>query len=330
MTKALHGINLGGWLVAERWMTPQLFDGVDGDGERALGYELGLEEASKRLAAHRSSFITEDDFRWIASHGFDFVRLPVGYWLFEDSPGYISGEAYVDQAFVWANTHGIGVVLDFHGLQGSQNGHDHSGEAGKTRFYRRGNRQSALATMEYLAKRYGHEPALIAMEVINEPKIHWFLWRLLRYYKKAYSIAEQNTRSDVQIIVSDAYKPLRLAKALAKQGLGDRLVLDVHLYQVFGADDKELTLDQHIDKVHHEWTGLLRELSEYVPNILIGEWSSALPPEAYEGLGGERPHLRARYLAAQQKCFAKSVWAESYWSYKAPGAGAWDYRSIEK
>jgi glucan 1,3-beta-glucosidase len=330
MSKALRGINLGGWLVAERWMTPRLFDGVEGDGERSLGYELGLEEAARRLAAHRDTFITEDDFRWIADHGFSFVRLPVGYWLFEDSPGYISGERYVKHAFAWAKTYHLGVVLDFHGLQGSQNGHDHSGEAGKTKFYRRGNRRSALATMEYLAKTYGQEQALLGMEVINEPKVHWFLWRLLRYYDRAYAIAEQYTRSDVKIIVSDAYRPLKLAKALAKRRYGNRLVLDVHLYQVFGSDDSELTLDEHTHKVQAVWAPLLAELKQYVPNVLVGEWSAALPPAAYEAAGGEQPKLRAKYHRSQAECFESNVWAESYWSYKAPGAGAWDYRSTHE
>ncbi len=85
MGKALRGINLGGWLVAERWMTQDLFRGVKGDDEYSLGWELGQEEASRRLKVHRDTFITQRDFRWIADQGFDFVRLPVGYWLLEDT-----------------------------------------------------------------------------------------------------------------------------------------------------------------------------------------------------------------------------------------------------
>ena len=60
-------------------MTPELFSGVVGAGERALGRELGSNEARRRLEAHRSSFITEEDFVWCAQAGFDLVGRPVGY-----------------------------------------------------------------------------------------------------------------------------------------------------------------------------------------------------------------------------------------------------------
>src|SRR6478736_6585410 len=117
MKQARRGINLGGWLVAERWMTPQLFAGVIEDGEIALVRELGYDEARRRLEMHRSSFITEKDFQWIAEHGFEFVRLPVGYWLFEETDDFIDGETYLRRAFEWATRYKLGVVLDFHGLQ---------------------------------------------------------------------------------------------------------------------------------------------------------------------------------------------------------------------
>ena len=122
MTRALRGVNLGGWLVAERWMTPELFADIEGDGEIALVNELGYEKARARLKKHRDTFIREEDFVTIKDQGFDFVRLPVGYWLFEETDDFIDGEDYIRRAFTWASQNHLGVVLDFHGLQGSQNG----------------------------------------------------------------------------------------------------------------------------------------------------------------------------------------------------------------
>jgi glucan 1,3-beta-glucosidase len=89
---SLKGINLGGWLVAERWMTPDLFANVQSDGEIALVRELGKEEAARRLEAHRGTFITKNDFYLIQQRGFKVVRLPVGYWLFEETPDFIDGK----------------------------------------------------------------------------------------------------------------------------------------------------------------------------------------------------------------------------------------------
>lgn len=320
MTKALRGINLGGWLVAERWMTPELFTGVVGEGEIALVRELGYEVAHDRLLRHRETFITEDDFRWIANQGFEFVRLPVGYWLFNETNDFIDGEMYLRRAFEWARLHGLRVVLDFHGLQGSQNGYDHSGQVGKVRLYRRANKRQALATFEYMCRTYGSHEALLAVELINEPKVRWFLWRLLRYYDRAVAIAVRYLAPTVQIVVSDAFKPRRMARALSRRGYGSRVVLDVHLYQVFTKADQSLTVDEHIGIVHREWKKLLKDLSNYLP-VMVGEWSAALPSLA-DGEG-----RNTEYFRAQQNLFEARSWAQCYWSYKAPGCGAWDYRS---
>ncbi len=319
---ALKGVNLGGWLIAERWMTPALFAGVQADGERAIGRELSTDTAVDRLHRHRQAFITERDFRWIARHGFDFVRLPVGYWLFESAEGFVDGEEYVQRAFTWAHKHKLKVILDFHGLQGSQNGQDHSGQAGKVRFYKKRYTRRALATVEYLTRRYGHEPALLAIELINEPKVHWFIFRLIRYYVRAYRIAQENVAPSVRIIVSDAFKPLRVARALARKRLGGQLVLDVHLYQLFSESDRRLTYEGHLKKIDHEWRPLLIELNKY-GDVLVGEWSAALPSEAMQGLNGAR--ACRQYYGAQQNAFDELTWAHSYWSYKAPGNGPWDF-----
>lgn len=320
MTKALRGINLGGWLVAERWMTPGLFEGVAKDGEIALVRELGRKEAQARLAKHRDQFITEADFRRIADLGFDFVRLPVGYWLFEETDDFIDGEDYVARAFAWAAQYRLGVVLDFHGLQGSQNGHDHSGQVGKVRFYRPGNRKQALRTLAHMCQAYGKHEALLAIEIINEPKIRWFLWRLLRYYDRAVAVSERWLRPDVKIIVSDAFKPVRMARALSRRRYGSRVVLDVHLYRVFSKRDQTLSFDEHLRAVRAEWNPLLTQLTDHVP-VLVGEWSAALPSIA------DREGRNHEYFQAQQALFDETVWAHCYWSYKAPGNGAWDYQN---
>lgn len=323
MTKALRGINLGGWLVAERWMTPSLFKGVPIDGERAITDYLGRDEAARRLNRHRDTFITEADFARIAADGFDFVRLPVGYWLFGESTGFIDGEVYVQRAFQWAERHGLGVVLDFHGLQGSQNGLDHSGQVGKIRFYRRRNRVRALRTLEYMCKAYGDKAELIGIEIINEPKVRWCLWPLLRYYDRAIRLAERSLRPDTKIIVSDGFKPLRMARALSRRRYSSRVVLDVHLYQVFTPEDQQLSIDDRLAKVYDEWGPMLEELTAYMP-VLVGEWSAALPSPQAE------PDAIRRYYSAQQTVYDDRAWGHSYWSHKAPSQGAWEYGYFDK
>ena len=320
---SLRGINLGGWLIAERWMTPGLFEGVAHHGERAIGQELSSDIARARLESHRRSFITEADFEWIAAHGFNFIRLPVGYWLFEEDEGFISGDQYVADAFKWAERHKLRVLLDFHGLQGSQNGQDHSGEVGRVHLYKGDHQSRALATLDYLSKKYGHEPSLLGIELINEPKVRWFIYRLMRYYRRAYNIAQANVAPEVKIIVSDAFKPLRMSRALSRQNFGSQLVLDVHVYQLFSKQDQELSFEEHIAKIENDWRPLLRKVSSYVP-VLVGEWSAALPAKAIGAENAEEKYQQ--YFLAQVKAFDEICWGESYWSYKAPGNGPWSYR----
>lgn len=320
---ALRGINVGGWLVAERWMTPELFEGVSGQGERAIGRELPGEEARARILAHRDSFITEEDFKWIADHGFDFIRLPFGYWLFEEAEGYVSGTRHVTHAFTWAQKHGLRVLLDFHGLQGSQNGRDHSGEEGGVRFYNSDNTNRALATIEYVARTYGASGGLLGIEVINEPKLQPHLGKLMRYYERAYATVVAHTPPDVKVIVSDGFQTDRVMRGLARHSFGDRLVVDAHLYQLFTEKEKQMGLDEHVRKVSVEWKQLLIQLGG---QALIGEWTAALPGKAVEGRD-VREALET-YYDAQERVFNEYAWAHSYWSYRVSGSSGWSYREL--
>ena len=77
----LRGVNLGSWLLLEKWMAPSLFDGLAATDETSWCVELG-KEASPRLHAHWDRFVTRDDFAWLASVGINAVRIPLGHWIF--------------------------------------------------------------------------------------------------------------------------------------------------------------------------------------------------------------------------------------------------------
>ena len=116
----VRGVNLGGWLVLEPWITPSLFDEAGGGAvdEYTLTQTLGASEASARLSEHWSTFITEQDFSLMAQAGLNHVRIPIGYWAvapLDDEP-YVQGQLqYLDQAVSWARAHGLKVIVDLHG-----------------------------------------------------------------------------------------------------------------------------------------------------------------------------------------------------------------------
>ncbi len=328
MRKALRGINLGGWLLVERWM-PGVFDGVEGPAEIDIVRELGYEVAKQRLTQHRETFITEKDFRWIKNRGFDFVRLPVGYWLFKQTDDFIDGEVYLRRAFTWAQRYDLKIILDFHGLQGSQNGKDHSGQVGSTKLYIGDNQQEALETLEYMARTYGHEKALLGLEVINEPHVKWCLRRLLTYYDSAYEAIQGHLAPEVKIIVSDAFSPLRVAKKLSRRPYASRLVLDIHLYQVFSRRDQRMSFDRHVKKADEEWWDLIDRIQRYIP-VLVGEWSAALPEKTYADAGISEQNEVGQYYMAQYRTFDDVSWGHAYWTYKAPHCGVWDWRASQE
>jgi glucan 1,3-beta-glucosidase len=116
----VRGVNLGGWLVLEPWITPSIFDQA-GDGaidEWSLCATLGLDACYATLQQHWSSFITADDFAQIAAAGMNHVRIPVGYWavgIMEGDP-YVNGQLdYLDQAVGWARAANLKVIVDLHG-----------------------------------------------------------------------------------------------------------------------------------------------------------------------------------------------------------------------
>lgn len=116
----VRGVNLGGWLVLEPWITPSIFEATPDHviDEYTYGKQYGQNEGYKRLSGHWGSWIQESDIRAIAAAGMNFVRIPVGYWSVPGSdPGpYVTGAYdYLKAACDWAGGAGIHVMIDLHG-----------------------------------------------------------------------------------------------------------------------------------------------------------------------------------------------------------------------
>ena len=58
----IKGVNLGNWLVLEKWMSPALFEGTTAEDEYYLPTQLSPEAYEARIKIHRSEYITERDF----------------------------------------------------------------------------------------------------------------------------------------------------------------------------------------------------------------------------------------------------------------------------
>ena len=320
---ALRGINLGGWLVAERWMTPGLFEGLPARDEWSL-QASATGEGQERLRKHRQEFITEKDIAAIAAEGFAFVRVPVGYWLWQEVDGYLGDPDIVGRLLDWCEKHGLGVIISLHGAPGSQNGWDHSGRIGGVEWQQPENTALTLEVIGAIVQLYGQHPALLGINLLNEPHPSLPLETLGAYYQSGHDIVRAGAHYGVRTIVSDSFRPLDMKRELVKRGL-EGTVLDVHLYQVFEAKHRALNYDEHIEMVMTDWTRLLQDCSAK-QDVMVGEWSAMLDAETFAGLSDQtRRGMIKHFYEAQRKLFDKASWAHAYWSYSTGGVSVWNW-----
>jgi hypothetical protein len=82
----IRGVNLGGWMVLEPWITPSLFYQFLGQGPGTTAFDtysfcevLGPEEANRQLRNHWETWVTEEIIAQLAASGaVNSLRLPVG------------------------------------------------------------------------------------------------------------------------------------------------------------------------------------------------------------------------------------------------------------
>jgi glucan 1,3-beta-glucosidase len=91
----IRGVNLGGWLLTEPFISPALYEKYATATPQAVD-EWTLSQAMRadtaggginQLEDHYKTFITEKDFAEIASAGLNFVRIPLGFWAVESHDG---------------------------------------------------------------------------------------------------------------------------------------------------------------------------------------------------------------------------------------------------
>ena len=110
--KKIVGVNLGNWLVLEKWMQPFLFEENCAEDEVWLNRKVPAKKLRPLMKKHRDTYIEETDFAKIAAHGINAVRLPVPYFVFGDRKPYSGCIEYVDQAMDYAEKYGLKVLID--------------------------------------------------------------------------------------------------------------------------------------------------------------------------------------------------------------------------
>jgi aryl-phospho-beta-D-glucosidase BglC (GH1 family) len=177
----LHGVNVGGWLITEAWMCPLDTAGAKDDYSvrEILTRRFGPAKRDELLATYQDHWVDGEDFARITALGLNTVRLPFWYPNVEDENGVWRTDAFrrLDWFVEGARDHGIYVILDLHGVPGSQSDSQCTGRLRKKDvnglepdFW---NNETNLArTVEIwrrVAEHFKNNPTVAAYDLINEP-----------------------------------------------------------------------------------------------------------------------------------------------------------------
>lgn len=352
--KKIKGVNLGNWLVLEKWMLPELFEGTGAEDEVWLNRKMNPAELKEKMKEHRDTFITEQDFAFIKEQGIWLLRIPVPYFIFGDRPPFNGCVEYLDKAFDWAEKYGLQILIDLHTVPGSQNGYDNGGLTGVCKWCKNPEEvEFALTVLERLAKRYGQREGLYGIEVLNEP-ISFLVYAtapstgkavdkeeakgsgyvplpfLENFYRNAYRRLRKILPENKTIVFHDGFRLRHWGKFFHKEHMKN-VVLDTHIY-IFAM---ESFVPIHMPWVYQIYIKsqqrLIERIQKDVP-VVVGEWCicNKYAEKAVSGKSAEESSDRSAQADAQDELRKKRYLEIAAMQLQAWESGAgWIYWSYQ-
>lgn len=352
--KKIKGVNLGNWLVLEKWMLPDLFEGTGAEDEVWLNRKMNPAELKEKMKEHRDTFITEQDFAFIKEQGIWLLRIPVPYFIFGDRPPFNGCVEYLDKAFDWAEKYGLQILIDLHTVPGSQNGYDNGGLTGVCKWCKNPEEvEFALTVLERLAKRYGQRQGLYGIEVLNEP-ISFLVYAtapstgktvdkeeakgsgyvplpfLENFYRNAYRRLRKILPENKTIVFHDGFRLRHWGKFFRKEHMKN-VVLDTHIY-IFAM---ESFVPIHMPWVYQIYIKSQQRLIERIQRdvpVVVGEWCicNKYAEKAVSGKSAEKSSDRSAQAAAQDELRKKRYLEIAAMQLQAWESGAgWIYWSYQ-
>jgi endoglucanase len=169
----IRATNLGNWMVPEGYMW--LFQGGPQSPSeiRALVLELlGPEGSAAFWQKWRENYVTREDIALLHRAGFNAIRVPLHYSLFESDDA--EGFPLLDRLIGWCKAENLYVILDLHAAPGGQTGANIDDSAGYPWLYDSPREQEHLmAVWRRLATPYRDEPMVLGYDLLNEPIPHF-------------------------------------------------------------------------------------------------------------------------------------------------------------
>lgn len=291
----IRGVNLGGWLEIEPFITPSFFSNYTASenivDEWTLSTRLGPDGAASVIEKHYATFVTRQTFVDIRTAGFDHVRLCFSYWAVTTYPGdpYVPliSWRYLLRSIEWARQNGLRVNLDLHAAPGSQNGNNHSGRQGPIGWLNgtdgtmNGDRTLTIHTQLsafFAQPRYANIITLYG--ILNEPRmVDLDVPTVLNWTSSAIEIIRRpgGMPKDTILVISDGFLALPAWQGVLSS-YQPNLLLDAHQYVVFNAAQLNLNHTAKLDFACNGWaqqTSASMNPDSGFGTFLCGEWSQA-------------------------------------------------------
>lgn len=327
--------------------------------EYTLNDVIGTQTAHDTvLEPHWQSWIQFADFQKIKNSGFNVVRIPIGFWAYNNTgTPYSSGAAtYMDQAIEWARQVGLKVLVDLHGAPGSQNGFDNSGHRIPWPLWTTGDTvQQTLAVLETIQTKYGassYDDVIMGIELLNEPLTSELdLDTVKQFERNGYGQQRAVSQSRV-VVIQDGFQPPSSYNGwlTPSDDNSQWVALDHHEYQVFTDADVEMVPWQHRQFVCNnaytysgadkwtfvgEWSAAMTDCAAALNGYGIGaRYDGTYPGSTYVGSCANINFIDTwdttfqddtrGYIEAQMETFERYTQGWIFWTWKTEASPEWD------
>ncbi|ORY27801.1 putative glucan 1,3-beta-glucosidase [Naematelia encephala] len=286
-TEKMRGVNIGGWLVLEPWITPSLFASkppwvVD---EWTYGqYMASKTEPLAEIRNHWNTWLSFVELENIAAVGLNTIRIPIGFWsvipLLSDEPYLVGAYDFLKLAVTWAQSLNLKVMVDLHGAPGSQNGFDNSGLRGTREWFVNTSNvartTSALQVLTAEFTRPQYNGTVLTVELINEPFPYTpdELDFLKSYYQKAYStVNAASEQSTIVVAIDQAFQGLSIWQDFMTEPSFHNVAQDTHIYSMFDLTLIQMGYDENLQWYCSQYDSL--EQSNQAHWTIVGEFTPA-------------------------------------------------------